>query len=340
VNLVAVGKAINDYGSKGEMMSDDKPRLSIGLPVFNGENYLGEALDSILAQTYIDFELIISDNASTDETEKICRAYAARDERIRYFRNETNLGAAKNFNRVFELSSGEYFKWAAHDDVLGPEFLSRCILVLDQDPSIVLCHTKAGRIDEHGALMGVYEGYQRIGSQKPYERFLDLIRLGHTPQIVFGVVRASALEMTSLIGPYPASDRVLLAQLGLIGRLYEIPEMLFYRRDHPQTTWQRWGDKPERVAWYDSTKTGRIVFPYWRLCFEYFMSINRIPLSWSDRLLCYVQMARLFKQSGRQNRPMWRWLVVDLEGAAKQIWFRSRLSRELAAMSRRSEEFS
>jgi len=302
-------------------MSDNKPRVSIGLPVFNGEGYLAEALDSILAQTYSDFELIISDNASTDRTPEICRAYAARDPRIRYYRNAKNLGASPNFNRVLELSSGEYFKWAAYDDVLGPEFLSRCITVLDQDPSIVLCHAKTGRIDEHSALVGVYEEYQylRLGSRKPHERFFDLIRLDHSCNIVFGVMRASALRMTSLIGPYPASDRPLLAQLGLIGRLYEIPEILFYRRDHPQTTWRVWGEKPEVAAWYDSTKAGRIIFPYWRLCFEYFMSISRVPLSWSDRLLCYVQMARLFKQRWRQNMPMWRWLVMDLERAAKQI---------------------
>jgi glycosyltransferase involved in cell wall biosynthesis len=311
-------------------MRDHKPRVSIGLPVFNGEHYIEEALDSILAQTYSDFELIISDNASTDRTEEICRAYTARDERIRYFRNETNLGAAKNFNCVFELSSGEYFKWASYDDVLGPEFLSRCITVLDQEPSIILCHAKTGRIDEHSALVGVYEEYQylRLSSRKPHERFFDLIRFNHSCNIVFGVTRASALGMTSLIGPYPASDRVLLAQLALIGQLYEIPDILFYRRDHPQTTWRVWGDKLERVAWYDSTKAGRMVFPYWRLCFEYFMSINRVQLGWSDRLLCYIQWARLLKQRWRQNRPVWRWLVIDLERAAKQIWLRSRFSRK------------
>ena len=323
-------------------MSGDKPYVSVGLPVFNGEDYLEEALDSILAQTYSDFELIISDNASTDRTEEICRAYTVRDKRIRYFRNETNLGAAKNFNRVFELSSGEYFKWASYDDVLGPEFLSRCITVLDQDSSIVLCHAKTGRINEHSALVGVYEEYQylRLGSRKPHKRFFDLIRLNHSCNIVFGVTRASALRMTSLIGPYPASDRVLLAQLGLIGRLHEIPDMLFYRRDHPQTTWEVWDDKPERVAWYDSTKAGRMVFPYWRLCFEYFMSINRVPLGWSDRLLCYVQWARLFKQRWRQNRPMWSWLVMDLQRAAKQIWLRSRSSRKSDATSRRLKRVS
>jgi len=116
-----------------------RPKVSIGLPVYNGENYLRNALESILDQTFRDFEVIISDNASTDRTGEICREYAAKDPRIRYCRNDRNLGAAGNFNRAFELSSGEYFKWAAHDDVIERDFLSSCVSVLDEDPSVVAC---------------------------------------------------------------------------------------------------------------------------------------------------------------------------------------------------------
>src|SRR4051794_3298661 len=93
------------------------PKLSIGLPVYNGENFLAHAVDSILAQDFRDFELIISDNASTDRTAEICRGYAESDPRVRYVRFETNQGGSRNFCYVFELARGEYFKWAAHDDV-------------------------------------------------------------------------------------------------------------------------------------------------------------------------------------------------------------------------------
>ncbi len=123
------------------------PRVSVGLPVYNGENFIKDALDSILAQTFEDFELIISDNASTDGTQQICRQYTSKDQRIRYIRNDGNIGASKNFNQVFELSSGEYFKWIAHDDLCAPEFLERCVEVLDQDPSIVLCFARPKAID-------------------------------------------------------------------------------------------------------------------------------------------------------------------------------------------------
>ena len=96
------------------------PRVSVGIPVFNGERFLAETIESILAQTFKDFEIVISDNASTDRTEEICRSYAARDPRIRYNRNDTNRGAAWNHNRVFELARGEYFKWQSHDDFCAP----------------------------------------------------------------------------------------------------------------------------------------------------------------------------------------------------------------------------
>ena len=125
-------------------MTQPTPRVSIGLPVYNGERFLARAIDSLLAQDFVDFELVISDNASTDGTGEISRDYAARDPRIRYHRNERNIGAVGNFNRTLDLASGEYFKWAAHDDWCAPQFLGRCVEVLDDDPSTVLCFTAMG----------------------------------------------------------------------------------------------------------------------------------------------------------------------------------------------------
>src|SRR5215469_6919606 len=107
------------------------PKVSIGMPVYNGANYLRSSVPSLLAQDYEDFELLISDNASTDETESICRELAESDGRIRYFRNERNVGAAQNYNKVFRLASGTFFKWAAHDDECHPTMLRRCVEVLE-----------------------------------------------------------------------------------------------------------------------------------------------------------------------------------------------------------------
>src|SRR5512145_868606 len=121
----------------------DRPRVSIGLPVYQGARFIRNALESILAQTHEDFELIISDNASTDGTEAIVRAYAERDRRVKYHRNARNVGAAQNFNRVFSLASGEYFQWVAHDDVLAPACIARCVEVLDRERDVVLCYGRA-----------------------------------------------------------------------------------------------------------------------------------------------------------------------------------------------------
>src|SRR6185295_20414870 len=104
-------------------MQNRPPRVSIGLPVFNGEQLLRQAVDSLLAQTFSDFELVISDNGSTDGTEAICREYAARDSRIRYLREPENRGGSWNFSRLPPLARGEYFRWSCHDDICEPTHL-------------------------------------------------------------------------------------------------------------------------------------------------------------------------------------------------------------------------
>jgi glycosyltransferase involved in cell wall biosynthesis len=148
------------------------PRLSIGLPVYNGERYLRFTLDSLVNQTFRDFELIISDNASTDGTKAICQEYAARDPRIRYYRNHENIGAAKNFNLVFQMARGELFKWAASDDVLSPDFLEQCINWLDCHPEVILSYSKVDRINSSGELEGTYDYAMRVNANRPAPAFL------------------------------------------------------------------------------------------------------------------------------------------------------------------------
>ena len=286
-------------------MLNNKPRVSIGMPVFNGENYLAEALDSLLTQTFSDFELIISDNASTDKTGEICRAYAARDQRIRYSRNEANLGAAKNYNRVFELSSGEYFKWVAHDDLCAPEFLERCVQVLDRDASVVLCYSRTKAIDEHGKVVESYPAKPNADSPRPHERFYEFVCVPHPCVAVFGLMRASVLAKTRLIGNYTGSDRPLLGELSLLGQFHEIPEYLFFYRNHPQQSWRAHSTWHSQQAWYDPARAKKWTFPHWRLLREHLRSIGRAPLSWYERTWCYLYM-------GWWVRKHWRYLAKNL----------------------------
>jgi glycosyltransferase involved in cell wall biosynthesis len=276
-----------------------KPRVSIGLPVFNGEKYLEETLDSILAQTYLDFELIISDNASTDCTQQICRDYASKDIRIRYHRNEKNLGASQNFNLVFKMSSGEYFKWAAYDDLLAPDFLFKCVNVLDNDPSIVLCASETGCIDEQGANIGDYVWDNSIvNSEKPHKRFGYIICERHpTWLLIFGLIRADSLRRTSLFGNYIGADRNLVAEISLIDRLYVIPEYLFFRRAHAEAyTENVESDYQEGLSWW--TKERRVNFPFVRILIEYLCSVRSCPMRWFERQLCYAQVLSWFITEG------------------------------------------
>jgi glycosyltransferase involved in cell wall biosynthesis len=277
-------------------VSIQNPKVSIGLPVYNGENYVQEAIDSILAQTFQDFELIISDNASTDNTEAICRTYAAQDKRVRYYRNKKNIRSSGNYTRVFELASSEYFKWAAHDDICRPDFLLKCVEVLDQDPTVVLCYSRTMTIDARGKLGKKWDPRPEFNSAIPLRRFREVFARRDTFAI-WGVIRANILRKTPLLGNYPAHDRPLLTELSLYGRFYEIPEFLFLEREHEQRSVRLYDfrDPHKAIAWYDPEKAGKVIFPAWRIFVEYLAGINRAPLTLQKRIPCYLVMAKWFK---------------------------------------------
>jgi glycosyltransferase involved in cell wall biosynthesis len=271
-------------------MDNNHPRVSIGLAVYNGEKYLEEAIDSILGQTYQDFELIISDNASTDRTEEICRKYAAQDNRIRYYRNATNIGGANNENSTVGLARGGYFRWAAHDDVCAPDLLEKYVGVLDREPSVVLCFSMVHDIDENGNIINTISLKQGL-SAKAHERFRELADPKHHCEIFYGLIRTGVLRQTRLQQNYTDSDRTLLAELSLYGRFYEIPEPLFFKRYHPQNSYV---NMRTRMAWFDPSLKGRFVFPYWMQFFDYLRTISRVPLPWSEKVRCYAHMIRWF----------------------------------------------
>ncbi len=304
------------------------PRVSIGLPVYNGEDYLEEALLSLLGQTFTDFELIVSDNASNDGTAEICRRFAAADPRVRYHRFPENRGAAVNFNHVFALAGGEYFRWAAHDDVCAPEYLARCVEVLDRDPSIVLCHSRSGRLDETSRVDGVYDFPMRLDSPRVEERWRDLIVVRHPCIAVFGLMRPQVLRRTPLIGAYVSSDRVLLAELALHGRLHEIPEVLFYRRHHRAVS-SALDERRERLAWFDPKLQGRISLPNWRVLHEYHRALLRAPLTPRQRLACARQLGAHCAARGGHLRH-------DLAEAAKMAVARAPGGRRLLAGLKRT----
>jgi glycosyltransferase involved in cell wall biosynthesis len=289
----------------------DHRRLSVGLPVYNGETYIREALESIVSQTYESFELIISDNASTDDTQKICEEYASKDKRIRYYRSDENLGAAWNFNRVFELATGKYFKWATYDDLLDPVFFAKCVSVLDDDASVILCYSNIARIDGSGRGKGSYGIKMKVDNPDLVVRFSDLVLIRHRCIELLGVIRREVLEKTPLIGNFIGSDRNLLAELGLRGRFYAVPEYLFIHRDHSESTFRKY-TLDQRLKWFDPNKKVILHLPNWRNGVEYLRSVNRVPMTWEDRVRCYLVIIR-WVRSRRRN------LLQDLRDGIRKI---------------------
>lgn len=293
------------------------PTVSIGLPVYNGANFLEAAVDSILKQGFEDFELIISDNASTDETPEICQLFAKRDERVRYLPVDENRGANPNFNRVFRHSTGTYFKWAAHDDILMPTYLERCVELLDADAGLVLAHTETVLIDRHGdellalahlALDGdgflenLPEGpalWEHTASPSPSVRFGGVLFDMVYALPIFGVMRRDALLQTRLQQDFYGTDKVLLGELALVGRFGYADERLFLRRCHPQTS-TRVTDRSKVATW----SGGGGFYPA-DMARGYISAIRLADLDPVERRRCQLQIARKLTDPGK-----WRTMLL------------------------------
>jgi glycosyltransferase involved in cell wall biosynthesis len=285
------------------------PRVSIGLPVYNGAGFLPASLDSVLGQDFDDFELILSDNASSDDTEGICRDYAARERRIRYVRNERNLGAAANYNQCVRLATAPYFKWAAHDDLLAPSYLRRCVETLDSvSPDVVLCYPRTEIIDAQGRVVRPYEDDMDLREPTPHERLRHFIWSWSLCNAQFGVIRTEMLRRTRLIQPYIGSDVTLIGELALLGRFCEIAESLFFRRIHERSSRQSGATLREVARWFDPASRG----PGWlrpetRVFFHLLGAVGRADLGTLERLRCFrVTIADWWLRRARIRGGLWK----------------------------------
>ena len=311
-------------------------RVSIGVPVYNGDKYLGLTLNSLLAQRFGDFEIVISDNASTDCTAEICRAYQSKDKRIRYFRSETNFGAAWNHNRVFELSSAPLFKWCSHDDLHEPSFLERCVAVLDSDSSVVLSHTYVKMIDETGEPLRydherdcfIHRSSRQVRppdrnhlaeAAEPERRFKDILSHMWWGDATFGVMRRDQLLKTSGLGSYWGADKVLMAELSVQGRFHQVGEALFARRIHEECSLHKNAD--ELAEHIGSSCFGGI----YRLSMlqAYVKLVMTAEVSLRQRTHCLASVARLTLRSGP-----WQELLAQLASIAPHHSLRQCLSRK------------
>jgi glycosyltransferase involved in cell wall biosynthesis len=269
------------------------PRLSIGLPVYNGENYLAESLQALLGQTYENFELIISDNASTDSTAEICRGYIKQDSRIRYIVQSDNIGQIPNHNFVVRQARGDLFKWASHDDLYARDLLSRCVEALDADPKVVLAHCRSAMIDGTGAVTRLFDYRVAADAERASERFRSMLFDGWD-DYTYGVMRTNVLRRTPLHGSYHFADRTITTELALHGPFYQVPDYLHFRREHAERP--GWWTVQARCAAMDPRRADRLRNPVARLYAEYLWAyvaaIRRAPLSPGERQECYRHLAR------------------------------------------------
>jgi glycosyltransferase involved in cell wall biosynthesis len=278
-------------------MSTHAPRVSIGLPVYNGERYLSEAIDGILAQTFDDFELVISDNGSTDGTEAIGRRYAAQDRRVRYHRHAQNRGGSWNYNTVFALTTAEYYMWHACDDRIGPTYVERGVAVLERMPEVVVCHANTVIIDGQGQEIARYvEGLDLLSPSpsRRYRQYHDHDRDCPLCSVYFGLMRRSVLIHTPLMAPHVNSESNLMSDLALRGQFYEIPEHLFFRRDHEGISTRKYVNHADRVAWYDPSRIGKGGHPGWQQMRHQLRSVARAPMSPVEKARCYAVAGRYF----------------------------------------------
>jgi glycosyltransferase involved in cell wall biosynthesis len=251
------------------------PLVTVGLPVYNGERFVASAIDALLAQTYRDFVLIISDNASTDRTAAICQQYVQQDSRVCYHRNPHNIGLSANFNRVFALGTTRYFKWATADDYVSPEMLGDAVNVLEADPSVVLCYSKTTLVDVVSGAMQTYEDQLNLMQEDAAERFiafLNNIGLSHQHQ---GVIRSEAIRRTAMLRDHVGSDINFLAELTLYGKFHELPRFQFFRRCHPESSsWNR-ASAAHQARRYHAAGVSRIRFNTWKKHLAYTRAILR-----------------------------------------------------------------
>lgn len=269
--------------------------------MYNGEATLPDALESLAAQTFEDFEVILCDNDSSDGTEAICRAWAERDPRFRYFRNSRNLGAAGNFNRTFELSRGDYFKWLAADDTLEPDYLRVCVEAFREAPdSVVMCFPKRRFLRPDGSSAGdcSFE-LPRLVDHPTREirtiRYAELLRLGdeHAPAIVFGLIRSDLLRRTGLIRPYKAADIVLNAELALYGELWQLPEPLYNQRMHSANSARAQMSEEEEARWYDPAASSGTTNLAWHLLREHARCIRQAEIPADQKMARLRDLASL-----------------------------------------------
>lgn len=279
------------------------PKVGIGMPAFNSAKWIEAAVGSLLAQTYTDFELVISDNASTDDTYDRCMRIARSDSRVRVLRNDTNLGANRNYSVVLDAARGQYFKWAASSDLCAPTFIEQCVEALDRDPSAVLAcpRTRAfeSAIEDDWSVAADMD----LRSPEPARRFVELLNTPGLNNAFNGLIRRDALVRASRLGVYTGADVVLMCELAFMGKFLLIDEPLFFRRMSKETA----------TKLKSTTEADQHLVP-----------TANAPLSWQR----WRYVGGLLKATRFAGFPRRSWFAAATYVARAVVWSRKSLMRD------------
>lgn len=295
--------------------SGDHPLVSIGVPAFNAERFLKRTLDSLLDQSLYDFELIISDNASTDSTQAICEDYVRRDNRVRYIRQEENIGAPRNWNVLVHEARGVFFKWASASDYCTTNMLERCVQALEANPNLALAYGLTQMVDEQERPIEIYANESSYVQERPSDRFLAVADGLRRNNAQCGVFRTAILKLTRLDRLYPSGDIALMAEAALYGGFCLIPEVLLFRRYSSDAFTHLLGPL-EKQRIYDPKAKSPMKLIVARRHWDHFVSVSRAKIPLHEKLRAFQHALIL----ARVDRALLRQETLSLiAGTAKKI---------------------
>jgi glycosyltransferase involved in cell wall biosynthesis len=270
-----------------------EPKVVVGLPVYNGQKFLGAAIESHLAQSFSDFHLVISDNGSTDATPEICAEYARKDTRIKYLRSPENRGNLWNHRRVLEAieSPGQYFRWAGADDIMEPGLLQAMVTVLDARPEVEAVVPDTKNIDDDGAIIGSMARTLDLQSSDVFERASQVLLVNYQHVIAYGLLRASTLRLMRTGPAYPGWDAIFVWELALRGVLVQAAGPALLRRLHAGSI-SRVKSAKELRKWVEPSSKAGMSFPHWTWAYERARVLFAVPLTIGDRLRIGMFLAR------------------------------------------------
>ena len=288
-------------------------KVIIGLPVYNGQRYLQAAIESHLSQSFTDFDLVISDNGSTDGTPDLCSDFARLDTRVKYWRSPENRGILWNHRRVMDAiqSPNQYFRWAGADDIMESGLLQAMVTVLDTRPEVPAVMPDTKNIDEDGKIIGSMARVLDLQSGDVYQRAHDILVAGFQHVVAYGLLRASTLQIMRTRPDYPGWDPVFAWELALRGPMVQTEGAALLRRFHAGSI-SRVKTAKELRKWVEPSAKVGLDFPHWTWAYEKWRVLFAVPLS-----------------------PRYRWRVGKFL-ARVTLWERGRLLRDVTQATKRA----